>query len=156
MQEEEVVKVGHVRQFVNLDMASGDVCATGCGRALELMKVSSVHLAVARETLCTRTTASAGAHNPHLPTAPNASTRTPPRRRSSSTNPTVFCLSQCALAIARVISVANGENQRPQPVLQRNGVLLEEANQPTKTAQRIAHLAQSARRCPETLPPTFM
>ena len=62
MQEAEVVKVGHVRQIVNLDVGSGDVCASGFGQALELMKVSSVHLAVARETLCTRTTASAGAH----------------------------------------------------------------------------------------------
>ena len=32
----------------------------------------------------------------------------------------------------------------------------EPASQPTKAAQRIAHLAQSARRCPEALPPTFM
>ena len=85
MQEAEVAKVGHVRQFVNLDVGCGDVCATGCGQALELMKVPSVHRAVARETLCTRTTASGGAHSPHLPTAPHASTRTPLRALASNT-----------------------------------------------------------------------
>ena len=85
MQEAKVAKVGHVRQFVNLKMASGDMCASDCGQALELMKVSSVHLAVARETPCTRTTASAGTHSPHLPTAPNASTRTPLRALASNT-----------------------------------------------------------------------
>ena len=84
MQEAEVVKVGHVRQIVNLDVPLA-TCASGCGQALELMKVSSVHLAVARETLCTRTTASAGAHSPHLPTAPNASTRTPLRALAPKT-----------------------------------------------------------------------
>ena len=81
MQEAKVAKVGHVRQIVNLDMASGDVCASGCGQALELMKVSSVHLAVAR----TRTTASAGAHRAYLQTAPNESTRTPLRALAPKT-----------------------------------------------------------------------
>ena len=150
------------------------MCASGCGQALELMKVSSVHLAVARETLCTRTTASAAAHSPHLPTAPHASTRTPLRalasntsqRRGldsswdrefllihsakraewSSTNPTVFCLSQCALAIARVISVANGEKQRPQPVLQRNGASLEETNH-RKSLTSLSHQDVVLRHC---------
>ena len=41
------------------------------------------------------------------------------------------CLSQSASAVARVIAVANGEKQRPQAVLPRSGVSLEEVNQPT-------------------------
>ena len=36
-----------------------------------------------------------------------------------------------AAAVARVIAVANGEEPRPQPVLQMNGVSIEEAIQPT-------------------------
>ena len=123
------------------------------------MNVSSVHLAVARETLCTRTTTSAGAHTaariskvPQCVHAQSTARRgsenhsaawarlhlrlcvsADPPARSVRSGPhqiplPACCLSQCALAVARMNVVANGEKQRPQPVLQRNGVSLEETN----------------------------
>ena len=117
------------------------------------MKVPSVHLGVAREAIVpVRPRQQELAQRPAPANYVTASTRTPLRDLAPKTTQRrgLDCswdreflqihqregsgphrIPLPAAAVARVIAVANGEEPRPQPVLQMNGVSLEEAIQPT-------------------------
>ena len=118
---------------------------------------------------------------PHLPTAPNASARTPLRALAPKTTqrrgldcirdreclqihhregcgPHQITLPTCCVPVRLGGCQSDFRRQRRKAAASTSPPKKRRAacrSEPT-AAQRIAHLAQLARRCPEVLPPTFM